>query len=134
SRFRGLRRHVAPTSVIASTRPIHPPGHRRHGPDTTSATPPNPSAMSSPARWLKTMLAPIGLPPPGYVVPLTAAIELPAAYRPAIGAPLGSNTRAAASVRNPPLVPRSDTPKAAAWNGPCSRGTNGDSPVAKNRS
>jgi hypothetical protein len=35
--------------------------------------------MSITAKWLNSMLVPIGLPPPGYAVPLGAAIVLPAA-------------------------------------------------------
>ena len=70
--------------------------------------------MSNTARWLNSMLVPIGLPPPGYTVPLGAAIVLPAAYRPGIGLPDLSSTRAAVSVRSPPLVPRSEIPNAAA--------------------
>ena len=37
------------------------------------------TAMCSAARWLNNNEAPIGFPPPGYVVPDTAAIVLPAA-------------------------------------------------------
>jgi hypothetical protein len=35
--------------------------------------------MSSAAIWLNNIEAPIGLPPPGYVAPLTAAMVFPAA-------------------------------------------------------
>lgn len=45
-----------------------------------------------------------------------------------------SSTRAQVSVRSPPLVPRSDTPKAAAWNGGRSIGTIGDLPPENARS
>ena len=37
------------------------------------------TAMCIAARWLNNNDAPIGLPPPGYVVPDTAAIVFPAA-------------------------------------------------------
>ncbi|CAN5464071.1 hypothetical protein BH09ACT9_BH09ACT9_40360 [soil metagenome] len=60
------------------------------------------------------MLAPIGFPPPGYVVPLAAAIVFPAAYNPAIAVPSALSTLPVASVRRPPLVPRSEMLKAAA--------------------
>ena len=37
------------------------------------------TAMCIAARWLNNNDAPIGLPPPGYVIPDTAAIVFPAA-------------------------------------------------------
>mgnify|MGYP002145225563 CR=1 FL=1 len=46
--------------------------------------------------------------------PLAAAIVFPAAYSPAIAVPSALSTLPVASVRRPPLVPRSEMPKAAA--------------------
>src|SRR3954471_20372686 len=86
------------------------------------------------ARWLNSIDAPIGLPPPGYAVPLTAAIVLPAAYNPPMDWPSVSRTRASESVISPPLVPRSERPNAAACNGPVWIGTSGVRPPENARS